>query len=76
MKGTFLNDQGKKEELEILEVFEYSEKQYALVQFEEDGEAFIFLIHEHGDDMVLEQIESDSEYQEVRDLILTDMESE
>lgn len=75
MKGTFLNDQGKKEELEILEVFEYSDKQYALVQFEEDGEAFIFRVQQHDNDMVLEQIGSDSEYQEVRDLILMDLES-
>lgn len=75
MKGTFLNDQGVKQELEILEMFEYSEKQYALVQFEEDGEAFIFRVHELGDEMILEQIGSESEYQEVRDLILMDMES-
>lgn len=75
MKGTFLNDQGIAEELDILEVFEYSDKQYALVQFEEDGEAFIFAIQNDGDDMILEQIGSESEYQEVRDLILMDMES-
>jgi gamma-glutamylcyclotransferase (GGCT)/AIG2-like uncharacterized protein YtfP len=75
MKGTFLNDQGVAEELDILEIFEYSDKQYALVQFEEDGEAFIFAIQKDDQDMILEQIGSEQEYQEVRDLILMDMES-
>lgn len=75
MKGTFLNDQGTKQEMEILEMYEYSEKQYALVQFEEEGEAFIFLVQEHGEELILEQIGSESEYQEVRDLILMDLDS-
>jgi hypothetical protein len=75
MTGTFLNDQGVKQELEILEMFEYSEKQYALVQFDEDGEAFIFRVQEHGEELILEQIGTESEYQEVRDLILMDLDS-
>ena len=75
MTGSFLNDQGVKQELEILEMYEYSDEKYALVQFEEEGEAFIFLVQEHGEELILEQIGTESEYQEVRDIILMDLDS-
>jgi hypothetical protein len=75
MIGSFLNDQGVKQDLEILEMYEYSDKKYALVQFEEEGEAFIFLVQEHDEELILEQIDTESEYQEVRDIILMDLDS-
>jgi hypothetical protein len=70
----FINDNGEKALLEIIDLYEYNEKQYALVIPEESEEAFIYEVQGNDDDLELVEIEDDKLYEEIRLLIEEDLE--
>lgn len=69
---TFIDDQNEKHEFEIIEVFLYGEQKYAIVQEKDQEDALIMRYQEQGDEMLLEIIEEEQEFEDVRDAYESD----
>lgn len=68
----FVDDQNVEHEFEIIEVFMYGEQKYAIVQEKGEEDALLMRYREKGQEMFLEIIESDQEFEEVRDAYAED----
>lgn len=72
-KFEFINDLGETEILELIDIYEYEGKEYALVVPEGSDEAFIYEVVGADDEMELVAIEDDELYEEILSLIEEDM---
>jgi len=68
----FVDDQDVVHEFEIIEVFMYGEQKYAIAQEKGEEEALLMRYKEIGDEMLLEIIEDDQEFEEVREAYVND----
>lgn len=76
MKLEFLNEFGENESIDVIEIYEYEGKRYALVVEDEEGEAYIYELCEEDEGVSLLAIEDEDLYNELFELIQEDLDAE
>lgn len=68
-KHTFIDDEGKEHEFEIIDLFEVEDIEYVVLQQTEEEEALLLRVeYDEKGEQVLAVIENQEEFNEIRDL--------
>ncbi len=68
----FIDEEGNEHNFEVVDMFEYDSKKYAIVVEDDNEEAMLLRVKEEKGNMQFEMIDDDDEFEDVREAYLNE----